>query len=113
MVKHRIPGYKELIQPALTALHELGGIAGTFMIDEEVVKSLKLPQQMVERTRPSQPTRSEISYRLAWARTCLKRYGLIENPQVGLWQLTPQGRRVKAVNPNEVIRHVRGARSRS
>jgi hypothetical protein len=31
MAKGKMPSYSDLVQPTLTALHELGGIAGTFL----------------------------------------------------------------------------------
>ena len=103
MAEYRMPTNKDLLQPVLTALHDLGGIAGTFMIDEAVIDSLRLPREVIEHIRPSShDSRSEIRYRLAWARTNLKRYGLIENPQQGLWQLTIKGERTKRVNVDEV-----------
>ncbi|MDP9437896.1 MAG: winged helix-turn-helix domain-containing protein [Actinomycetota bacterium] len=113
MKRDSIPSYTELIQPTLTALHDLGGIAGTFMVDEAVIERLQLPEEALERTRPApQTSRSEIGYRLAWARTYLKSYGLLENPQRGLWQLTPLGRSVRTVDAEELVRSARRARTK-
>jgi restriction system protein len=36
--------------------------------------------------------RSELAYRLAWSRTALRRCGLLENSQRGVWSLTESGR---------------------
>jgi hypothetical protein len=41
MTKDEIPSIADLIQPTLNALNKLGGIAGTFMIDEAVIEDLK------------------------------------------------------------------------
>ncbi len=108
MTIDQMPTYADLLQPVLTALHELGGIAATFMIDDAVVERLELPRSVMEQTRESPPglVRSEIGYRIAWARTYLKNYGLIENPQRGLWQLTALGAQTKTINPSEVVGHM-------
>lgn len=45
---------------------------------------------------------TELEYRLAWARTYLKHYGLIDNPKRGMWTLTEQGQKTERVNPREV-----------
>lgn len=41
---------------------------------------------------PEVPDRSEVGYRMAWARTYLKKGGLLVNPKQGTWALTEQGR---------------------
>ncbi len=47
-----------------------------------------------------------MEYRLAWTRTYLKQYGLIDNSERGVWSLTPLGRKTEAVDPEEVTRTV-------
>ncbi len=102
MAQGKVPNISELLQPTLTALHELGGIAGTFMVDDAVIQNLGLPKAIAERPHLLDDSRSELRYRIAWARTYLKNCGLVENPQRGLWQLTPLGRRTQSVDPAEV-----------
>jgi restriction system protein len=48
-----------------------------------------------------------LEYRLAWARTYLKKYGLLDNPKRGVWIIRPEVTDVKEVNPDEVAREVR------
>lgn len=50
--------------------------------------------------------RTKLSYRLAWARNYLKRYGLLDNSKRGVWSLTPSGTKTERVDENEVRRHV-------
>ena len=50
---------------------------------------------------------TELEYRLYWARTYLKRYGLIENSTRGVWSLTSKGHDVDNVDPQDVYRFVR------
>ena len=84
------------------------------LIDEAVIENLKLPQEIVEKLHTEQDDhrypRTEMNYRLAWARTYLKYYGLIENPEQGLWKLTPRGTQVKTVDAKEVFKCVRQQR---
>jgi restriction endonuclease Mrr len=50
---------------------------------------------------------TELEYRLAWARTYLKKYGLLDNSSRAIWSLTPKGLETKAVEPQEVVKAVR------
>ena len=50
---------------------------------------------------------TEVEYRLAWSRTYLKKYGLLENSTRGVWALTPAGSRIEHVDEKEVLRVVR------
>jgi restriction system protein len=56
---------------------------------------------------PEKSSQTEVEYRLAWTRTYLKKYGLLENSSRGVWALTPKGRQTERVNPNQVKRYVR------
>jgi restriction system protein len=47
-----------------------------------------------------------VEYRLAWTRTYLKKYGVLENSSRGVWALTPKGRQTDRVNPRTVRRFV-------
>ena len=46
-----------------------------------------------------------MEYRLAWSRTYLKGYGLIDNSERGIWSLTASPRAVTQVDPEAVRRH--------
>ena len=49
---------------------------------------------------------TEVEYRLAWARTYLKLYGLLENSARGIWALTKAAEGVEALDTKEVRRVV-------
>src|SRR5581483_505385 len=49
---------------------------------------------------------TEVEYRLHWARTYLKKCGLIDNSTRGIWALTPKGTSTDAINPYEIVREV-------
>ena len=50
---------------------------------------------------------TEIEYRLAWARTYLKKFGLITNSSRGVWSLTEKAEEFKEVDPDQVVKFVR------
>lgn len=56
---------------------------------------------------PEKSNQTELQYRLAWARTYLKKYGLLENSARGVWALTPDQRGIDRVESPEVVRVVR------
>ena len=53
-----------------------------------------------------QGNRTKFSYNLAWARTYLKRYGLLENSDRGVWALTEEGLKTEKVDPDDVKRRI-------
>ena len=52
-------------------------------------------------------SRTELEYRLAWAKTYLKQYGVVTNSVRGVWALTPRGAGIDRVDPREFARSVR------
>jgi len=105
MTKH-MPQYHEFFNPVLDALRELGGSATNAELEEMVAKLMQLPESIVE--APHKDTNAtEVGYRIAWARTYLKKYGVIENSQRGVWTLTQAGRDTPRVDTTEVRRHVK------
>ena len=55
---------------------------------------------------PERGSQTEVEYRLAWARTYLKRYRIVNNSSRGVWALTPKGREIDQVNPQAVKRYM-------
>ena len=109
MANHdRMPKYHELMNPLLKALHELGGSGSIEEISGKVSESLGLPEDVLAIPHdPEKSSQTEVEYRLAWARTYLKKYGLIENSDRGIWVIVPAKREVTSVNPKEVVKTVR------
>lgn len=50
---------------------------------------------------------SEVDYRLAWGRSYLKKYGLLENSSRGIWALANPNIDISKINPDEIKRTVR------
>lgn len=99
--RNRVPTHLDLMNPTLRALRRLGGSASIDEISREVTKDLGLPQSIVDTLHLTGP-RTELDYGLAWARTHLKKYGLIDNSRRGIWSLTDVGLRTETVEASEV-----------
>lgn len=100
-----VPKYSELFNPTLQALHALGGSGTNEEIEEKVAEILSLSEDEVSEIHRGNTTK--LSYRLAWSRNYLKRYGLLENSSRSVWSLTHKGQQTKKVDPVEVNRAVK------
>lgn len=108
-----IPQYHAFFNPMLQALEALGGSATLHEINERTIESLDLPDEMIERKHdPATGNDTEVEYRLAWSQTYLKKFGLIENSSRGVWSLTKKAEGIEQVDPDEILRFVRGTRSK-
>jgi len=102
--KVAVPKYYELFNPLLTALTVLGGSSSIQELEESVAKVMNLSERDVSEIH--QGNRTKFSYNLAWARTYLKRYGLLENSDRGVWALTEEGLKTEKVDPDDVKRRI-------
>jgi restriction system protein len=98
----KIPQYNEMFNPVLQALHELGGSGTIEEINNKVIELQNYPVDIVDILHGEGPT-TEIEYRLAWARTYLKKYGLLENSSRGVWAISNDKNNVKEINPKDVV----------
>ena len=99
---------EELYNPLLEAIKRLGGSASISELNEEVTNGLELTDEEIAERHNAQYTKLE--YQLAWARTYLKAYGVLDNSARGVWVLTPKGKDTDGVDPREVSRFVRSKR---
>lgn len=99
-----VPKYDDLFNPLLKAMHKLGGSASVSEQEDTVSTLLNLSEKDVAEIHRGNIT--QLSYRLAWARNYLKRYGLLENSARGVWALTAGGSKHNTVNKEEVKRVV-------
>jgi len=108
MGQNQIPTYDRLMNPLLKALRELGGSGSTDEIYQRVAENLKLPEDVLSVLHdPETSNQTEVQYRLAWARTYLKKFGFLESPQRGLWSLAKKAETVSEVDTKQVQRFVR------
>lgn len=102
----QVPTHLQLLNPTLDALRDLGGSASIEELVQHVIDRLGLPQEIVDQQH-GRGSKTELEYRLAWARTYLKKYGLVANSERGVWALTPEGARTERVEPRTVARALR------
>ncbi len=86
-----LPTYDQLIIPTVQGLRELGGSAGIEELGEKIGQLMKLSEEKMAYRREGAGM-NEVPYRAAWARTYLKRDGVLERTARGVWALTPKGR---------------------
>jgi len=109
-MSNKMPTFDSLMNPLIEALFELGGSGSIDEIYETVIEMQKIDDELA--SVPHNPDKSnltEIGYRMAWARTYLKKFGFLENSTRGVWALTPLAREKRKVKPKEVVRMVREA----
>jgi restriction system protein len=103
-----MPKYHELMNPLIEALHELGGSASIEEISSKVSEKLDLPEEVLSIPHdPNRSSQTEVEYRLAWARTYLKKYGIIDNSSRGIWVIAPDKMDIQEVDPKQVVKTVR------
>lgn len=108
MKENSLPTFKTMMNPTLQALRDLGGSASIEELYNQVVEIMELSDEQLEVIHnPEQGNRPEIEYRLAWTRSYLKKFGLLENSSRGIWALTKKGRQTNRIEPNEVVRYYR------
>jgi restriction system protein len=103
-----VPTFDSMLLPTIQALQSLGGSGTTDEIYEKVVQLLSIPDKVLEILHDS-TSRSEVEYRLAWSRTYLKKYGLLQNSARGVWSLVSTSINLDELDPREIVKAVRDA----
>lgn len=94
-----------MMNPTLQALQELGGSATIEELYNKVAETMGLTDEQLEAIHNAERgSQTEADYRLAWTRSYLKNYGVIENSHRGIWALTPKGQQTPKLNPKDVIK---------
>ena len=102
-----IPKYHEFFNPLLKAIHNLGGSGSLDEINEKVLEIMHLPHEVLEVMHdPEHSNITEVEYRLAWARTYLKKFGFLENSSRGVWALAKSAEGQDSIDPKEVVKAV-------
>jgi restriction system protein len=103
-----VPTFDSMLLPTIQALQSLGGSGTTEEIYEKVVQILSVPDKVLEILHGS-TSQSEVEYRLAWSRTYLKKYGLLQNSTRGVWSLVSTSINLDDLDPREIVKAVRDA----
>ncbi len=102
-----LPSFDELIIPTVKALIQLGGSGTVEEINSKVYEITKLPDDILQIPHGEEGTTNEVDYRLAWSRTYLKKFGLLENSSRGIWALSKADIDVDKLDHIEIARMVR------
>ena len=85
----RIPKFNELMMPVFRFLKALGGSGKNDEILNRVIALLNLPDNVVDALHCEQQGLTELAYRIGWAKSYLKHYGILNNSERGVWSITP------------------------
>ena len=106
---NKLPSFDELMVPLVSSLDKLGGSGSIEEIYSKVIEITKFPESILNQLHdPEKGSQTEVGYRLAWARTYLKKFGFLENSSRGVWALTEKARSNPVFSPLEVVTYVRG-----
>jgi restriction system protein len=102
---NKLPTFDSLMNPLLKALNSLGGSGSIDEIYERLIQNEKFDEKILSVLHDEEKSNlTEVGYRLAWARTYLKKYGYLENSTRGIWALTKKARENDTVVPQEVVK---------
>lgn len=97
-----------LINSVFNALLFLGGSGSIEEIYETVIEMEKFDESVTSiRQNPEKSNQTVLDYELGWARSYLKKCGLLENSSRGVWSLTPLAKEQKSIDALEIIKTVR------
>lgn len=88
-----VPRVVDLLVPTVQAVRAIGHSGTIDEIEEKVVETEGFSDEQQSVLHKEGP-RTEIEYRLAWARTWLKGMGLLDNSTRGIWTTTEKGRSI-------------------
>ena len=96
-----LPSFDTFFVPTVHSLRARGGSATIDELEEAVATAAHLSEEQRSQLHGDGP-RTEFSYRLAWVRTYLKKAGILDNSERGVWHLTPAGYEISDENIREI-----------
>jgi restriction system protein len=103
-----VPTFDSMLLPTIQALQVLGGSGTTEEIYDKVVQLLNVPDKILEVLHGT-TSQTEVEYRLAWSRTYLKKYGLLQNSARGVWSLVSTSINLDDLDAKEIVKVFRDA----
>ena len=107
-IPNTIPKYDELYLPTIKALKELSGSGSNQEIYEKVIEIENFGEEEISHIHQikvdggyKDDIRTEIEYRLAWAKTYLSQSGYLENTKRSTWVLTELGWKTNEIDENK------------
>lgn len=112
-IHNQVPTYDKLLIPTLKALKQLDGSGSIEEINEKVYEIANISEDILSIPHKENGIQSKVDYRLAWARTYLKKYGLIENSSRAVWALIDNDINPDSYNSNDIVKSVRNEDNKS
>ncbi len=106
-MSNQVPSFDELIIPTVKALVELGGSGSNEEINTKVYELHNISDEIINIPHGENSTVSEVDYRLAWSKTYLKKFGLLENSSRGIWSLINTTVDISTLDSFEIVKYVR------
>jgi restriction system protein len=106
--KSDLPPFSEYFPIAVEALKGRGGSATIEELEEDVATRMQLSEEILAVPHKG-GSRSQFQYELAWVRTYLKKAGLAENSERGVWSLTETGEKISVQELKLIPKKVRWA----
>jgi restriction system protein len=103
-----VPSFDELLWPVVCALRATDGSASNEELLNKVIEIEVIPDDVASVVH-SDNRQSRLNYNLAWAKTYLKKAGIITNSQRGVWSLTEHGENFTEADIRQVPAQVRRA----
>ena len=102
-----LPTFDELLIPTIKALQELGGSGSIEEINNKVYVIAEISDDVLQVRHGEKGAVSEVDYRLAWSRTYLKKFGLLDNSSRGIWALSKPDVDTSTLDYIEIVKTVR------
>jgi restriction system protein len=102
-----LPTFDELLVPTVKAIIDLGGSGTIEEINSKVYEIANLSDDILLIPHGDKGTTNEVDYRIAWSRTYLKKFGLLENSARGIWALSKSDIDVDKLDHIEIVKTVR------
>lgn len=103
----KVPSYDKMIIPTVEALKQLGGSGSIEETNEKVYEVANYDEEILEIPHDESGVQTQVEYRLAWARTYLKKYGILENSSRGVWSLIDNEIDISKLNADDIVKFVR------
>ena len=101
-LSHNIPKRDDLMDPIFQVLKQLGGSGSNDEIYDNVVDYLHLSDEVLAVSHNGSLTQSEVAYQMAWSKTYLKKYGVLNNSTRGVWSITPEYKDVDHLDGHQI-----------
>jgi restriction system protein len=102
----KVPTFDEMMWPTLQALKETGGSASNQELLTRVAQLMAIPEEVQNLPHGDGP-RTEVDYRMLWARTYLRKVGAIQNSERGVWSITTAGQVLTEADVKKIVAQVR------